>query len=75
MFRLSTNSSNINIFTQNKHKFKAVLKSSGYTAKIFYKPWDETVDVGNRNNRARKILWFTPAYNMAGANKIGKEFF
>ena len=37
---------------------------------------DETVDVRKRrNNRARKMLFFTPSYNVAVVNKIGKAFF
>ena len=44
------------------------LKNSGYL--------DQTLDVCNRrNNRARKISWYMPPYNMAIANKLGKEFF
>ena len=32
---------------------------------------DETLDIRNWNDkRARKILWFTPPYNMAIANKL-----
>ena len=75
MFRLSTNSSNINIFTQNKYDYEMALKIVVYKAKLVYKSREETVDVHNRNNnRARKILWFTLPYNMAITNKIRKEF-
>ena len=35
MVRLSTNSSIINIFTQNKHEYNVVLNNSGYKAKLF----------------------------------------
>ena len=75
MVRLSTYSFDIDIFTQNKHEYKMVLKNSGYMAKLVYKSSDEAADVRNRNNRARKMLWFTPPFNMAVANKIEKEFF
>ena len=45
-------------------------------ANLVYKSMDETVDVCNwRNDRVRKILWFTPMHTLAGANKIRKEFF
>ena len=75
MFKLSTNSSNIDIFTQNKHDYEMSLKNSTYKAKLVYKTTDETLDVCNRrNNRERKILWFTPPYNIAMANKLGKEY-
>ena len=47
-----------------------------YKAKLVYKTTNETSDVCNRKrNRAKKILWFTPSYNMAVANKLGKQFF
>ena len=65
MVRLSTNSFDIDIFTQNKHEYEAALKSSGNQAKLVNKSRDEAADVRNRNNRARKILCFTPTYNMA----------
>ena len=52
MFRLSTNSSNINIFIQSKHDYEMALKNSGYKTKLICKP----MDVRNRwNNRAKKI--------------------
>ena len=70
MFRLFTNSSNI--FTENKHNYELALKNCDYKAKLVYK----IIDVRNRrNNRAKIILWFTPQYNMAEANKIWKIFF
>ena len=72
MFRLSANSSNIDMFTQNKHDYKISLQNCGYKAKLVFETMDETVDVRNRtNNRAKKILWFTLSYNLAVANKIG----
>ena len=71
MFRLSTNSSKINIFTQSKHNYELVLKNSGYKTKLVYKTTDETSNVcGRGKNRSRKILWFMLRYNMA----VGKEF-
>ena len=78
MFRLSTNSSKINIFTQNKHDYELALKNCGSKTKLVYKTTDETSDVlvcNRRRNRARKIPWFMPPYNMAIAIKLGKEFF
>ena len=60
MFGLSTNSADINIFTQSIHKNEMALKNSSYKAKLSNKPMDEAVDVRNgRNNRVREILWFT----------------
>ena len=37
---------------------------------------NETLSVRNRrSNRARKMLWSTTPFNMAVANKLGKDFF
>ena len=71
MVRLSTNSSNSDIFTQNKHEYEAALKTSGHKTKLVYKSRGEIVNLRNRNKKPRKILWFTPPYNMAIANKVG----
>ena len=52
------------------------LKNSSYNAKLVYKTMDEIFDVNNsKNDRARKILWFTSPYNMTIANKLREEFF
>lgn len=47
MFRLSTDSSNINIFTESKHSSDLALKYSDYKTKLLYKTTDETSDVHN----------------------------
>ena len=61
MIRLSTNSSNENIFTQNKQDYEIALKNSGYKEKLIYKSRDDNTNILNRsNNRKRKILWFLP---------------
>ena len=44
--------------------------------KIIYKSREDNTNIQNKsNNRKKKILLFTPAYNMAVATKIGREFF
>ena len=74
MIRLSTNSSNVDIFTQNKQDYEIALKNSGYKEKLMYKSRENNTNIQNRsNNRKRKILWFTLPYNMAVATKI--DFF
>ncbi len=55
MVSLPNNSSNHDNFTENKHKYEATLKNSGYKSKLVYKSRDEVVDLCNRNNRGRKI--------------------
>ena len=44
MTRLSTNSTNIDIFTQNKHDYEIALKNSGYKTIIVYKTMNECSD-------------------------------
>ena len=73
-YRLSTNSSNRDIFELSEQDYENALKDSCYNVKLTYKNME-----GNkkqkRKNRPRKILWFTPPYNMEVVNNLGKEFF
>ena len=73
--RLSTNSSNIDIFEQSKQDYEKALKDSGYNIKLSYKNSTEISTIYKRKNRPRRILWFTPQYNMEVVNKLGNEFF
>ena len=69
IFRLSTDSSNKNIFTQNGDK------NRGYKDKLVYKTMDEAFDVCNRRyNRTREIILFPPPYKMTVANKSDKGY-
>ena len=70
MTRLSTNSSNIDIFNQNKTDYEIALKNCGY------KTINECGDkVNGGHNHKRRIPWFNRPFNMCVANNIGKEFF
>ena len=60
MFRLSTNSSYINIFFQNKHDYDMAPKNSGYKDKLVYKNIDETLDV--RDNKENFMVQPTIQY-------------
>ena len=73
--RLSINSSNIDIFEQSKQDYEKELKDSGYNIKLSYKNNTETSNTYKRKNRPRRILWFTPPYNMEVVDKLGSEFF
>ena len=76
MIRLATNSSIEDIFTQNKQNYEIALKNCGYKEKLRYKSREDNTNIQNKsNNRKRKILWFTPSYNMAVAIRIGEFFF
>ena len=75
MIRLSTNSSNEDIFTQNNQDYEKALKNSGYKEKLIYKSREGKTNIQNKsNNSEKKILWFTTPYHTAVATKIGKLF-
>ena len=44
MVRFSTNFSNRDIFTENKHEYGAALKNNGYLTKLVYTSSEEDVD-------------------------------
>ena len=77
MFRLSSNSSDINIFTQSKHDYELALKKTVITKpNLSIKPqMKQPMYVVEGENKPRKILRFSPPYNKAVANKLGKKFF
>ena len=54
--RLSTNSSNIDIFEQSKQDYEKALKDSGYNIKLSYKNNTETSNIYKRKNRPRRIF-------------------
>ena len=72
--RLSSNSSNRDIFEQSKLDYEMALKDSSYNVKLTYKNNIEGNNTQKRKNRPRKILWFNPPYNMEVVNNLGKEF-
>ena len=76
--RLSTNSSNQDIFYNNISEYQDALKYSGYTnTTLEY----ENVSTSNpsitkkRKSRKRNLLWYNPPYNLNIKNNIGKMFF
>ena len=76
MTQQSTNSSNIDIFTQNKNDWEIALKNGGYKTNLIYKTRNECSDKQNgKSNHKRGILWFNPPFNMYLANNIVKDFF
>ena len=76
--RLSTNSSNQNIFYDNIIEYQEALKHSGYTnTTLSY----ENISNSNSNtqkkrrSRKRNLIWYNPPYNLNIKNNIGKMFF
>ena len=82
--RLSTLSSNNQIFDRYKTEYENALNVAGYgpnKSKIQYTPKDIEVENAERQNREnrkrrnRRIIWFTPPWNIQVRTNIGKEFF
>ena len=68
--RLSTLSSNEDIFNESVHIYEDALKKSGYNHKLTY-----TKNTNNtRKNRNRNVIWFNPPYSANVTTNIGKSF-
>ena len=70
--RLSSISSNEEIFNKATPIFQQALEKSGHSYKLKFNPPKQT-KVPTRN-RKRKIIWFNPPYSLAVKTNIGKEF-
>ena len=67
--RLSSNSSNIDIFNKHKYIYYDALKQSGYKQELeFTSPKDKSKH-SNRN-----IIWFNPPYNKCISSNISRDF-
>ena len=69
--RISTNSSNEQIFNESAPYYNNILKNCGYDEKInFVKP-----DQNNRNhrNRTRKIIWYNPPFSKNVKTNVAKK--
>ena len=71
--RLSTNSSNQEIFEQAAPLFQAALDKSGYSFKLHFNPPKKPKNK-RKKNRTRNILWFNPPFHLAVKTNVGKEF-
>ena len=67
--RLSSNSSNINIFNKHKHLYDDALKHNGYKQELKFTP----PQVSSKH-RSRNIIWFNPPYNKCISSNIGRDF-
>ena len=67
--RLSSNSSNIDIFNKHKHLYEKALKHSGYRQALeFISPKDKS------KHKSRNIIWFNPPYNKCITSNVGRDF-
>ena len=67
--RLSSNSSNIDIFNKHKHIYDKALKHRGYRQELEFLPSKEI-----SKHRSRNIIWFDPPYNKCITSYIGRDF-
>ena len=72
--RLSTISSDKDIFDKAAPPYQEALKKSGYTYKLEYKPPINN-NQPNKRTRHRNITWFNPPFNDNVSTNVGKQFF
>jgi len=72
--RLSSLSSNEEIFKQTSIHYQNALNKSGYQHTLTYNKTQTTTPKTNKNNRKRKIIWFNPPFNKNNSFNIGKHF-
>ena len=70
--RLSSISSNEEMFNSAAPTYQEALKSSGYNYQLKFNPPPE--EGGKGRSRKRKILWFNPPYSSNVKTKIGEKF-
>ena len=72
--RLSTNSSNKELFDEAVGPYNEALKRAGYRQKLEYKP-KNTENRNRKKNRQRQIVWWNPPYNASVTTDITRLFF
>ena len=70
--RLSSISSNKEIFDQAAPPYQAALEESGYTHKLEFDP--NVTNTGRKKNRTRRVTWFNPPFSSTVATNIGGKF-
>jgi len=70
--RLSNNSSNEQLFNQNKSGYEEALKQSGY--KNISLTYQTTTSPKKQKRRRRKIIWFNPPFNKSVSTNVAKKF-
>ena len=70
--RLSSISVNEEIFNRHKQTYENALKKSGYKEKLVFDNTKSTVT--SINKRKRKILWYTPPFNLNVSTNLARQF-
>ena len=73
--RLSSISSNEQVFNAAAPQFQEAIKKSGYDYKLkFNPPSTEQSQKKKKKSRKRNVLWFNPPYNSAVKSNVGRKF-
>ena len=73
--RLSSRSSNKEIFDKAAPIFQEAITKSGYNYKLKYNPPSENTQPKRKKKcRKRNVLWFNPPYNSSVKTNVGQEF-
>ena len=70
--RISTNSSNEEIFKNSAPYYNNNLKESGYKEKLQFQP--NKHHPTSRRNRSRNIIWFNPPYSINVETNVARRF-
>ena len=73
--RLSTVSSNEEMFNTAADQYQEALYRSGYDYKLQFDPSAGQISSKKKRNRQRNITWFKPPYNSTVKTKVFGEFF
>ena len=70
--RISSLSSNFELFSRAAPIYNAALENAGYTERVKY---DSEINVSKPpRNRKRNIIWYNPPYNKSVSTNIGRVF-
>jgi hypothetical protein len=72
--RLSSISSNAEIFNSAIPPYQDALNKSGYSYQLNYKLSSPPTNIQQRRNRKRNITWYNPPYSDNVSTNVGKKF-
>ena len=72
--RLSSLSSNENVFNKCAPLYETALQESGYTEKLQFYQEIPNENIGERKQRKRKIIWFNPPFSLSVKSNVGRIF-
>jgi len=71
--RLSSISSNQNIFNDFTETYQQALNESEYNYKLNYQPTNNNL-TNNKRKRSREIIWFNPPYSQSVKTDVARQF-